>query len=117
MQLRNEFSVCRVYISTGTLRSFDRRPLNPPGHDQAVHRHVPSSARADFTNLAGDVINGIGQTENSHDSSSSGSRGIVDVDGSDDATIDWNSLITTADGFSFNDIDFNYSIIGAWPQI
>lgn len=31
MQLRNEFSVCRVYISTGTLRSFDRRPLNPTG--------------------------------------------------------------------------------------
>jgi len=42
MQLRNEFSVCRVYISTGTLRSFDRRPLNPPGGlaaaaQQAVH--------------------------------------------------------------------------------
>lgn len=45
VMLRNDFSVCRVYISTGTLRSFDRRPLNRPGglavvsaHQQAVHR-------------------------------------------------------------------------------
>lgn len=44
VKLRNDFSVCRVYISTGTLRSFDRRPLNRPGglavvsaHQQAVH--------------------------------------------------------------------------------
>lgn len=44
VMLRNDFSVCRVYISTGTLRSFDRRPLNRPGglavvsaHQQAVH--------------------------------------------------------------------------------
>ncbi|XP_072978974.1 NAC domain-containing protein 90 [Typha angustifolia] len=28
-RLRNEFSLCRVYIKTATLRSFDRRPLNP----------------------------------------------------------------------------------------
>lgn len=116
MQLRNEFSVCRVYISTGTLRSFDRRPLNPAGHNQAVHQHVPSSARAANTNLADDVIVSTGQAENSHDSSSLGSRGIVDVDGSEDGAIDWNSLITTADDFSF-DINFNSSIIGAWPQI
>ncbi|KQJ92194.1 NAC domain-containing protein 90 [Brachypodium distachyon] len=58
-KLRNEFSVCRVYVSTGTLRSFDRRPLNPPGaggHGQAQvqayqHQSVPSAAALD-TNLA-----------------------------------------------------------------
>ncbi|WOL11874.1 NAC domain-containing protein [Canna indica] len=27
-RLRNEFSLCRVYIRSGTLRSFDRRPLD-----------------------------------------------------------------------------------------
>jgi len=40
MQLRNEFSVCRVYISTGTLRSFDRRPLNPPGGLAVAAQHA-----------------------------------------------------------------------------
>lgn len=51
--------MCRVYVSTGTLRSFDRRPLNPPGaggHGQAQvqayqHQSVPSAAALD-TNLA-----------------------------------------------------------------
>lgn len=114
MQLRNELSVCRVYISTGTLRSFDRRPLNPPGHDQAVHYQQVPAARTDLT---AEVIASTGHTENSHDSSSSGYRGIV-VDGYEDAAIDWNSLITAADDFSFNDIDgFTSSTIGAWPQI
>lgn len=28
MQLRHEFSLCRVYIRTATLQSFDRRPIN-----------------------------------------------------------------------------------------
>ncbi|TVU26863.1 hypothetical protein EJB05_29432 [Eragrostis curvula] len=39
IKLRNEFSVCRVYKSNGTLRSFDRRPLNPAGHNQAAVHH------------------------------------------------------------------------------
>lgn len=26
-QLRNEFSLCRVYVTSGSLRSFDRRPV------------------------------------------------------------------------------------------
>ncbi|KAF3321804.1 NAC domain-containing protein 90-like protein [Carex littledalei] len=28
MQLRHEFSLCRVYVRTATLQSFDRRPIN-----------------------------------------------------------------------------------------
>ncbi|KAM0821575.1 hypothetical protein ACQ4PT_072095 [Festuca glaucescens] len=86
LRLRNEFSVCRVYISTGTLRSFDRRPLNPPvGNGQTLARlHAPSAANA---NLANDRVTAdIGQVNN---------------------TEDWRSLSATAiDNFSF-DVDFN----------
>ncbi|CAM0950049.1 unnamed protein product [Alopecurus aequalis] len=87
LRLRNEFSVCRVYISTGTLRSFDRRPLNPPGNAQtAARQHAPSRAN---TNLANNRITAnTGQANNSQD---------------------WRSLITSTtaiDNFSF-DMDFN----------
>ncbi|XP_062197829.1 NAC domain-containing protein 90-like [Phragmites australis] len=105
LRLRNEFSVCRVYISTGTLRSFDRRPLNPPVHDQAVHHHQqqevlqPPAASTNFQLAADIVVVADGQAENSHDSSSSGSRGAI-VDGAEEGPIDWNSLITP-DDFSF----------------
>ncbi|VAI29678.1 unnamed protein product [Triticum turgidum subsp. durum] len=78
--LRNEFSVCRLYISTGTLRSFDRRPLNTSGNGQAAaRRHVPSAA-----NTAS-----IGQADNYQG---------------------WSTLVTTSttdvDNFCF-DMDFN----------
>ncbi|XP_062182762.1 NAC domain-containing protein 90-like isoform X2 [Phragmites australis] len=119
LRLRNEFSVCRVYINTGTLRSFDRRPLNPSGrHDQAAHHHhrqqnvLPPAANTN-NQIAADVA-ADGQAENSHDSSSSGSRGVV-VDGTEDAdAIDWDSLITTADDLSFSVDDIGRAI---WPQI
>lgn len=113
LQLRNEFSVCRVYISTGTLRSFDRRPLNPPGGLAAVqycgyqqqqlqprlppaaavptttsHHHQQMLAAAVVDDAAADNNNGrqhaaAAAAENSHDSSSSGSRGGGGVDGAD----------------------------------
>ncbi|OEL33430.1 NAC domain-containing protein 90 [Dichanthelium oligosanthes] len=126
VRLRNEFSVCRVYISTGTLRSFDRRPLNPPGGvDQAaVHyqQHPalppPASAMTNPMPAAVDVAarNGHQQAaeDNSHDSSSSGSRGGVAVDGAEDAAaIDWDSysLITPAD-LSFGVDDLSRVV---WP--
>ncbi|XP_047050985.1 NAC domain-containing protein 90-like [Lolium rigidum] len=85
LRLRNEFSVCRVYISTGTLRSFDRRPLNTPGNGQtAARQHAPSVATA---NLANDrVTANTGQANN---------------------TQEWRLLSATAvDNFSF-DMDFN----------
>ncbi|XP_044392896.1 NAC domain-containing protein 90-like [Triticum aestivum] len=80
LRLRNEFSVCRLYISTGTLRSFDRRPLNTSGNGQAAaRRHVPSAA-----NTAS-----IGQADNYQG---------------------WSTLVTTSttdvDNFCF-DMDFN----------
>ncbi|KAL6595517.1 hypothetical protein ACP70R_047857 [Stipagrostis hirtigluma subsp. patula] len=130
LRLRNEFSVCRVYISTGTLRSFDRRPLNPAGHDRqpAVHLHqqqaviAPTAASTNQVAVGGavNVVSaGNAEADNSHDSSSSGSRGAVVDDGADrqDAGVDWmNSLITPADDFSFAVDDFS-SAMGAWTQI
>jgi hypothetical protein len=107
IQPRNEFSVCRVYISTGTLRSFDRRPLDhavvhhqqqivllPPAANTTSNQQ-PQLAAADVG-----VSNGRQTTETSHDSSSSGPRGMA-VDYA--AAIDWDSLIIppAGDGLSF----------------
>ncbi|CAL4995451.1 unnamed protein product [Urochloa decumbens] len=103
IKLRNEFSVCRVYISTGTLRSFDRRPLNPAGGgslmDRPVHcyqqqREIVEPAPA-IQMPAADVVGDGQAAEISHGSSSSGSQQGVMVDGAEDAAttpIDWDSL-------------------------
>ncbi|CAM0148917.1 unnamed protein product [Urochloa decumbens] len=130
VRLRNEFSVCRVYISTGTLRSFDRRPLNPPaGGGLAVHCYQqqqvlpppPPPPAASQMAAAVDVVgDGQAAAENSHDSSSSGSQGAV-VDGAEDAAamaIDWDSLslIPPAGGdLRFSVDDLSRVIFG--PQI
>lgn len=143
VMLRNDFSVCRVYISTGTLRSFDRRPLNRPGglavvsaHQQAVHcgyqqpQLPPPAAVAKTTTrhhhqqMHGAVVvdddaadsNGrhAAAAENSLDSSSSGSRG--GVDGAEDAAmaIDWDSLIPPVDDLAFRGVDDLTRVI--WPH-
>lgn len=143
VMLRNDFSVCRVYISTGTLRSFDRRPLNRPGglavvsaHQQAVHcgyqqpQLPPPAAVAKTTTrdhhqqmhgavvVDDDAADSNGQhaaaAENSHDSSSSGSRG--GVDGAEDAAmaIDWDSLIPPVDDLAFRGVDDLTRVI--WPH-
>ncbi|KAL6870715.1 hypothetical protein ACP4OV_014563 [Aristida adscensionis] len=131
LRLRNEFSVCRVYISTGTLRSFDRRPLNPlnHGYQQALHLHhqqPPPAGTGQFAagGAAANIIvgNRDAAANNSHDSSSSGSQEAM-ADGTDRqddvAVIDWNSysLITIADDFRFGADDFNGVIVEGWPQI
>ncbi|CAO2147705.1 unnamed protein product [Urochloa humidicola] len=134
VRLRHEFSVCRVYISTGTLRSFDRRPLNPAGGgglDQAVvHSYQqqkvvpgPPAAAAAATNqmpAADMVANGEQSAANSHDSSSSGSQDVVD-DGAEDAAmaIDWDSLslnIPSVDDLRFS-VDDDLSRVIFCPQI
>lgn len=143
VMLRNDFSVCRVYISTGTLRSFDRRPLNRPGglavvsaHQQAVHcgyqqpQLPPPAAVAKTTTrdhhqqmhaavvVDDDAADSNGRhaaaAENSHDSSSSGSRG--GVDGAEDAAmaIDWDSLIPPVDDLAFRGVDDLTRVI--WPH-
>ncbi|KAL5204152.1 hypothetical protein ABZP36_009023 [Zizania latifolia] len=104
-----ELGVCRVYISTGTLRSFDRRPLNQAATTQ--QQQVTSSTMAANTNLAGGAaFNPTAiQAENSRESSSSGSPEIVADGSEDDDAIDWNSLIScaTADDLGFAAFDFN----------
>ncbi|KAK4286333.1 hypothetical protein QN277_002901 [Acacia crassicarpa] len=44
-KLRNEFSLCRVYVISGSFRAFDRRPLafSTSGHDQSTRLHESSS--------------------------------------------------------------------------
>ena len=128
LQLRNEFSVCRVYTSNGTLRtSFDRRPLNPPaaglGDQAAAHRYqqqeaLPPPAAAGSQMAAVDMVvaaaNGQSSDEHSHGSSSSGSLGFV-VDGAGDAAaaIDWDSLIPPVDYLRFSDVDDLSHVV--WP--
>ena len=38
MQLRQEMSLCRLYIGSKSLRAFDRRPPPPPGETSSHHR-------------------------------------------------------------------------------
>ncbi|RLM58771.1 NAC domain-containing protein 90-like [Panicum miliaceum] len=128
VRLRNEFSVCRVYTSNGTLRSFDRRPLNPPaggGLDQAAaHRcqqqealPVPPPPPPPASQMAAvdAVAASNGQSsEHSHgSSSSSGSLGVV-VDGAEDAAaaIDWDALIPPVDYLRFSVDDLSHVV---WP--
>ncbi|XP_006662743.1 NAC domain-containing protein 90-like [Oryza brachyantha] len=114
--LRNELGVCRVYISTGTLRSFDRRPLDNQAagafHPQAPSSSATATANTSFAGARGD---------NSRESSSSGSRELVG-DGPEDDAIDWSSLISSAavdggDDFGLIADGFNPSILGSWPQL
>ena len=133
LQLRNEFSVCRVYTSNGTLRSFDRRPLNPPAagvDDQTAAAHrcqeqeapPPPPAAAGSQMAAVDVVvaaanGGQSSDEHSHGgSSSSGSLGAV-VDGAGDAAaaaaIDWDSLIPPVDYLRFGGADDLSHVV--WP--
>ena len=134
LQLRNEFSVCRVYTSNGTLRtSFDRRPLNPPaaglGDQAAAHRYQqqealppPAAAVVAGSQMAAAAVGVIvaaanrrQSDEHSHgSSSSSGSLGLV-VDGAGDAAaaIDWDSLIPPVDYLRFGGADDLSHVV--WP--
>ena len=64
MQLRNELSLCRVYVSSGSFRSFDRRPLGS------------ETSRTGFRQIPGDPSTQTTQTvekiSSSSESSSSG---------------------------------------------
>ncbi|CAO2145637.1 unnamed protein product [Urochloa humidicola] len=126
VRLRNEFSVCRVYISTGTLRSFDRRPLNlaaAAGLDKAaVHCYqqqqevLPPPAATTSQMPAIDMVDsGQHAAANSHDTSSTGSQQGVIIDGDEDGggtAIDWDSL----DDLRFSVVDDLSRVINHWPQ-
>uniref|UniRef100_A0A0E0MCL4 NAC domain-containing protein n=1 Tax=Oryza punctata TaxID=4537 RepID=A0A0E0MCL4_ORYPU len=123
-RLRNELGVCRVYISTGTLRSFDRRPLdNQAAHTQQQLPSLTAAVAAVNTNLAAaGVVFAGAQGDSSRDgSSSSGSRELTGGGyGSEEDAIDWNSLISSAtvDDLGFSTVvGFDPSIVGSWPQV
>ncbi|RLM70084.1 NAC domain-containing protein 90-like [Panicum miliaceum] len=128
VRLRNEFSVCRVYTSNGTLRSFDRRPLNPPpgGLDQAAaHRRCqqqealppppPPAAASEMAAVDAVAASNGQSSEHFHgSSSSSGSLGVV-VDGAEEAAaaaIGWDSLIPPVDYLRFSADDLSHIV---WP--
>lgn len=39
MQLRHEFSLCRIYVVSGSFRAFDRRPLEPVSQATQLHEN------------------------------------------------------------------------------
>ncbi|XVF19683.1 hypothetical protein REPUB_Repub11eG0131700 [Reevesia pubescens] len=52
-KLRHEFSLCRVYVVSGSFRAFDRRPLEPVSRGSQLHenRAATSSERATKTEI------------------------------------------------------------------
>ncbi|KAE9593117.1 hypothetical protein Lal_00028690 [Lupinus albus] len=64
-QLRREFSLCRVYVISGSFRAFDRRPLEKERVKSRIHEieentvvgGVDRSCSSQTPHLVGDVIN------------------------------------------------------------
>ncbi|XP_026658791.2 NAC domain-containing protein 90-like [Phoenix dactylifera] len=83
-RLRNEFSVCRVYIKSGTLRSFDRRPSASiaMNYSESQRRNPETSSSAN-PQIAD-------QRTSSHGSSSPGDDGSQPLAAG--ATFDWDML-------------------------
>ncbi|KAG1369712.1 NAC domain-containing protein 90 [Cocos nucifera] len=84
-RLRNEFSVCRVYIKSGTLRSFDRRPAAVAMNTESQRNPEASSSSANPQIQA--------DRTSSQGSSSSGDDGSQPV--AADGTFDWNEYINS----------------------
>ncbi|KAG1331060.1 putative NAC domain-containing protein 61 [Cocos nucifera] len=81
-KLRNEFSVCRVYIKSGTLRSFDRRPSATVAmNSESRRRNAEASSSANPQ---------IAERTSSHGSSSPGDDGLLPL--AADETFDWDML-------------------------
>lgn len=79
LQLRKEFSLCRVYVKTATIRSFDRRPTNPISDDNC---QITKEASPPNTNASK-------QTESSRRSSSGNESSDLLVS---EQTLDWSLL-------------------------
>ncbi|KAM0939793.1 putative transcription factor NAM family [Dioscorea sansibarensis] len=85
VQLRNEFSLCRVYIKSGCLRAFDRRPVGPGVEIQRMGIEASSTSSSSSSIIAPLATEGT----SSHKSSSSAELGIID-DMQMLGDIDWN---------------------------
>ncbi|KAG4384619.1 hypothetical protein GLYMA_13G315300v4 [Glycine max] len=70
-QLRHEFSLCRVYVISGSFRSFDRRPLEMPRIELRVDGD--RGAASTSTQQRAAVVDGLSSSDTS--SHSGGGRG------------------------------------------
>ncbi|XP_008776160.2 NAC domain-containing protein 90-like [Phoenix dactylifera] len=84
-KLRKEFSVCRVYIKSGTLRSFDRRPSAAVAMNSESQRNPEASS-----SLANPQIAERTSSQGSFSSGDDGSQPIAA-----DGTFDWDEFINS----------------------
>lgn len=85
IQLRHEFSLCRVYVISGSFRSFDRRPLE---RSRVVDgdRGVASSAQQ-----IAPAMDGSSSSETSNSGGAGGVVHISEVGGAGSSGATWNA--------------------------
>ncbi|KAJ0976700.1 hypothetical protein J5N97_012174 [Dioscorea zingiberensis] len=81
-KVRNEFSVCRMYIKSGCLRSFDRRPTGPG----IVIRRMTTEALSSSTTMNSPMM---AEGSSSHNSSSPAEVSTDDMQILGDIDLDW----------------------------
>ncbi|KAH0893188.1 hypothetical protein HID58_055617 [Brassica napus] len=61
-KLRHEFSVCRIYIKSGSSRAFDRRPTEVYAIERKLPRFgIETSSRATATRRTSEMVDGLSQ--------------------------------------------------------
>ncbi|KAJ0248251.1 putative NAC domain-containing protein 61 [Hirschfeldia incana] len=61
-KLRHEFSVCRIYIKSGSSRAFDRRPTEAYAIERRLPRFgIETSSRATATQSNSEMVDGLSQ--------------------------------------------------------
>ncbi|CAN0916838.1 NAC domain-containing protein 90 [Linum grandiflorum] len=99
-RLRKEFSLCRIYVVSGTFGAFDRRPLEAAA---ATSSSTGAQVQSDVPSSSAQVPAAVVERTNSSETSDSGGdhhgfsldAGIVDmemVDALDEPFIDWEEL-------------------------
>ncbi|KAF7805724.1 NAC domain-containing protein 90-like [Senna tora] len=83
-KLRHEFSLCRVYVISGSFRAFDRRPLEWWG----PHTDMPSTSTATAANVDQEIANAGVDMDRSSSSSPQTSHS-----GGDNNTITTNAIV------------------------
>ncbi|CAN1171265.1 NAC domain-containing protein 90 [Linum perenne] len=97
MQLRHEFSLCRIYVVSGTFGAFDRRPLEAAtsGGMQVASDHMMPSSSAQGPNTVVERTNSTETSNSGGDQGFSGVAGIDDmemVDALEEPFVDWDQL-------------------------
>lgn len=78
IQLRHEFSLCRVYVISGSFRAFDRRPLEVTGDPQ--HQGDGAGPSAQNTTMV-EKAGSLSETSSSGD--------LADPPGASGSNTDW----------------------------